>query len=146
MSYSPPALFSKSWFVPACVALFTLALCAATISPASNFDGYMVWRFCQRILQGVPYDESVWDHRTARFGVVLPALLVQAVFGTSVASYYLVTSLTTAAAATATFLLGRAVVNTWVGLLATASAMLSPVVCLFSDCQLTAELFSMTFV
>lgn len=146
MSSHPYPLHSKPWFVPTCVAVFTLGLCAATLSPASNFDGYMVWRFCQRILQGIPYDESIWDHRTARFGVVVPALLVQAVFGTSLYSYYLVTSLTTAAAATATFVLGRALVNTWVGLLATASVLFSPVMCLYSDCQLTAELFSMTFV
>lgn len=146
MSSPSPAVSSKPWLLPTCVAAFTLALCVATLSPASNFDGYMVWRFCQRILQGIPYDESVWDHRTARFGVVLPALVIQAAFGTSIWAYYLITSLATTAAATATFLLGRAVVNTWVGLLATACLVLSPVVCLFSDCQLTAELFSMTFV
>src|SRR5690606_3332198 len=146
MSNHPPALVIRPWFVPACVLVFTLALCAATLSPASNFDGYMVWRFCQRILQGVPYDESIWDHRTARFGVVVPALGVQAVFGTSINAYYLLTSLTTATAATATFLLGRTVANTWVGVLAAFSLVLTPMVCWFSDCQLTAELFSMTFV
>lgn len=137
---------AKPWFVPLCVAAFTLALCAVTISPASNFDGYMVWRFCQRILQGVPYDESVWDHRTARFGVVFPTLLVQAIFGTSLGAYHVVTSLTAATAAVATFLLGRSLVNTWVGLLATATVVLLPVMGWYSDCQLTAELFSMTFV
>lgn len=137
---------SQTWFAPTCVAVFTLVLCAVTISPASNFDGFMVWRFCQRILQGVPYDESIWDHRTARFGVVVPALITQMVFGTSIAAYYTLTSLTTAAATTATFLLGRTVVNAWVGVAAALSVALLPMMSWFSDCQLTAELYSMTFV
>lgn len=139
-------MYAKPWFLPLCVAVFTLALCAVTISPASNFDGYMVWRFCQRILQGIPYDESVWDHRTARFGVVFPTLIVQAILGTSLGAYLVVTSITTATAAVATFVLGRSLVNTWVGLLATATVVLLPVMSWYSDCQLTAELFSMTFV
>src|SRR5690606_2841851 len=77
---------------------------------------------------------------------VLPALGAQAIFGTSINAYYSITSLTTATAATATFLLGRTITNTWVGLLAALSLLLTPMVCWYSDCQLTAELFSMTFI
>lgn len=139
-------MVSRPWFVPLCLGVYTLMLCAATLSPASNFDGYLVWRFCTRILEGIPYDESVWDHRTARFGVVIPALLVQAVFGKSIWSYFVATSLATAAAAVATFLLGRKVSNQRVGSFAALAFVLTPVMVLFSDCQLTAEPFSVTFI
>lgn len=132
--------------MPVCLGAYTLALCAFTLSPAANFDGYIVWRFCTRLLEGVPYDESVWDHRTARFGVVVPALFVQAVFGKSIWSYFIATSLATCAAVVATFVFGRRLVNTKVGLLGALAFLLTPMIVLYSDCQLTAEPFSVTFV
>jgi uncharacterized protein (DUF983 family) len=114
---------SRPWFLPVCVGVYTQALCAATLSPASNFDGYMVWRFCTRMLECIACDESVWDHRTARFSVVITALIVHAVFGKGIWCYFGATSLATSAAVVAMFL-GRAVASTAVGLLAALAFLL----------------------
>jgi hypothetical protein len=53
--------------------------------PKTGGDSFRYWHAAQRILEGLPYNNNV--HHTARFAIVLPMALFQAVFGESLLGY-----------------------------------------------------------
>ncbi len=65
--------------------LFFRLLTAANIETGGDAAG--VWFYAKKLLYGLPYDR--WSHHAARFGMIFPVYLIQAVFGTHPVVYYI---------------------------------------------------------
>ncbi len=148
MSAQPRREFEpeSSVAILAFVGLFALMAQVATLPMVeTGGDAVESWLHVKRFVLGAPVPVSEWNHRTVRFGILLPVYLVQVILGTK-AWVYSVTPVAMSVAATV--LVFRIATRRWgaaIGALAAASFVLFPEVHLVGA-QQKPEIFSLVYM
>ena len=127
------------------VVIFALAVRAITAPEIDvGGDATIKW-YNGKILLGVAMGDWEWTHHTARFGVMLPMLLVQAAGGTDPIFYYLPTFAVAALEAALLFLIGARLASPAFGFWVAIALVLHPQM-VISGAQLLPGVYSAAYL
>jgi hypothetical protein len=125
--------------------LFVLVVRLASLRMLSNPDANVKWGFVRDLLHGDPVKAGEFTHHSARWGINLPVIVVQAVFGDRAIVHYVPVLLFSLVQAAFTFEVGKIVAGRWAAVLAVILFSILPAMS-YVGSQLMPTVFQSAYV